>query len=174
MKRIAAISTACALALLMTGCASQPDLRDADVQALKDVETQWVDAYAKKDVDKVLANYADDAVLMAPGAPAATTKEARAKEIKDLVADPNFSLKFTPSKVEVAKSGDIGYTQGSYQATLTDRTSKQKIDDHGSYLTTYRKDPSGTWKSVADVAISEVPPPSPAPADTKAAGAKKK
>jgi ketosteroid isomerase-like protein len=63
----------------------------------------------------------------------------------------------------VAKSGDVAYTQGSYTMVMTDPQTKQVINDHGSYVTTYRKQPDGTWKAVADIATSEVPPPVPPP-----------
>ena len=48
--------------------------------------------------------------------------------------------------------------------TMTDPNSKQVINDHGSYVTTYRKQPDGSWKAVADIASSEVPLPAPPPA----------
>jgi ketosteroid isomerase-like protein len=80
-----------------------------------------------------------------------------------MVSDPALSLKFQSSKVEVAKSGDVAYTQGSYTMVMTDPQTKQVINDHGSYVTTYRKQPDGTWKAVADIATSEVPPPVPPP-----------
>jgi ketosteroid isomerase-like protein len=34
-------------------------------------------------------------------------------------------------------------------------------------VTTYRKQADGSWKAVADIATSEVPPPMPAPAAAK-------
>jgi ketosteroid isomerase-like protein len=80
-----------------------------------------------------------------------------------MVADPALSLKFHATKVEVAKSGDVDYTQGTYTMTVTDPKTKQLIHDHGSYVTTYRKQPDGTWKAVADIATSDVPPPAPPP-----------
>ena len=175
MKRFAAVCAACALALLLTGCAAEPDNRDADVKALKDNEAQWNQDYVAKDVDKIAAHYADDAVLMTPGAPSATGKDPIKKALKELISDPAFTLKFTAAKVEAARSGDVGYTQGTYVMTVTDPNTKQAINDHGSYVTTYRKDSSGNWKAVADIATSEVPPPAPAPpADAKKTDAKKK
>jgi ketosteroid isomerase-like protein len=96
--------------------------------------------------------------------PATTGKDAIRAALKGMVTDPALSLKFHASKVDVAQSGDIGYTQGSYTMTMTDPQSKQVINDHGSYVTTYRKQPDGMWKAVADIATSEVPPPAPPPA----------
>jgi hypothetical protein len=47
--------------------------------------------------------------------------------------------------------------------TVTDPNTKQLINDHGTYVTTWRKQPDGTWKAVADIVTSEVPPPAPPP-----------
>jgi ketosteroid isomerase-like protein len=75
-----------------------------------------------------------------------------------MIDDPAMALKFHAAKVEVAKSADVAYTQGTYTLTLTDPQTKQVVNDHGSYVTTYRKQPDGSWKAVADIATSEVPP----------------
>jgi uncharacterized protein (TIGR02246 family) len=164
MKRIAALAGATLLALMAAGCNQTANTHDADVQALKDVETQWNQDYVSKDADKITNYYADDAVQMAPGGPATVGKDAIRTELKQMVADPALSLKFQASKVDTSSSGDMGYTQGSYTLTLTDPQSKQVINDHGSYVTVYRKQADGTWKAVSDIASSAVPPPPSAPA----------
>lgn len=151
------------LALVLASCAPVPaDTHDADTKAIKDNETQWNADWAAKDLEKLVAHYAEDGALMAPGMPVSSGKEAIRKTFKEMIGDPVLSLKFQASKVEVSKGGDIGYTQGSYTMTMTDPNSKQVINDHGSYVTTYRKQPDGSWKAVADIAASEVPPPAPA------------
>jgi uncharacterized protein (TIGR02246 family) len=162
MKRLAALCGLAVLGGLLVGCnQAPPDTRQADVQVLKDNEAQWNQDYVSKDVDKLVAHYADDAVLMAPGMPPSSGKDAIRKVLQEMMADPALSLKFQASKVEVARSGDLGYTQGSYTLTMTDPNTKQVINDHGSYVTTYRKQADGSWKAVADIATSEVPPPPP-------------
>jgi ketosteroid isomerase-like protein len=98
---------------------------------------------------------------MSPGTPASVGKDAIRKMMTDFVSDPNLSLKFQASRAEVSKSGDMGFTQGSYTLTATDPNTKQVIHDHGSYVTTYSKQSDGSWKAVADIASSEVPPPAP-------------
>jgi uncharacterized protein (TIGR02246 family) len=163
MKRLAILCAAAVMALGVTACNQMSDTHDADVAALKANEAQWVQDYASKDIDKLMAHYADDAVLMVPGEPAAAGKDAIRTSMKLMLTDPALSLKFEPSKVEVAKSGDIAYTQGSYTLSLTDPQTKQLVNDHGSYVTTYRRQADNTWKAVADIVASEVPPPAPPP-----------
>jgi uncharacterized protein (TIGR02246 family) len=166
MKRFATVCATIAIALIATGCNRTRDTHDADVQELKDKEIQWNQDFVSKDPDKLAAHYADDAILMAPGTAASSGKDAIQNALKQMVSDPALSLKFHASRVEVAKSGDIAYTQGSYTMAMTDPQTKQVINDHGSYVTTYRKEPDGTWKAVADIATSEVQPPSPVPRAT--------
>jgi uncharacterized protein (TIGR02246 family) len=163
MKHATLLCGACLMALLTLGCnQAAPDTRAADTQALRDLEAGWNQDWASKDAEKLIAHYADDAVLMAPGVAAARGKDAIRKGLAEMVADPALSLKFQASMVEVARSGDVGYTQGSYTLTVTDSVSKKPITDHGSYVTTYRKQADGLWKAVADIASSEAPPAPPA------------
>ena len=163
MKQLISLCAAAAVAFTLTACNQTPDTHDADVAAIQTSETLWNQDYATKDLDKIMAHYADDAVLIVPGSPAASGKDAIRTALKQMVADPALALKFQSSKVDVAKSGDLAYTQGSYTLSLTDPQTKQVINDHGSFVTTYRKQPDGSWKAVADIATSEVPPPAPAP-----------
>jgi len=151
----------CILAGLCLAGYSQTAGRPADVQALKDNEARWNREFVAKDLEKLVAHYADNAVLMATGMTSASGRDGIRKMLKEMVDDPALSLKFEASRVEVSNSGDLGFTQGSYQLTMTDPGSKQVIHDHGSYVTTYRKQRDGSWKAVADIATSEVPPPSP-------------
>ncbi|MGA3028018.1 MAG: DUF4440 domain-containing protein [Bryobacteraceae bacterium] len=164
MKTMALLGVVTAL-LLLTGCTqAAPDTRAADVKALRDNEAQWNQEFVSKDAEKLVAHYAADAVLMSPGMPPSVGKDAIRRTLEEMVGDPALSLKFEASKVEVGKGGDIGYTQGSYKMTMTGPHSKHVINDHGSYVTMYRKGADGAWKAVADIASSEVPPPAPAPA----------
>jgi conserved hypothetical protein len=163
MKKVAALACLAGMAMLFSGCKEAPDTHDADVQAIKSLEATWNQDYATKNADKLAAYYADDAVLMAPGMDAAAGKDAIHKVLSQMAADPAMSLKFQASVVDAAKSGDLAYSQGSYTMTMTDPASKAVINDHGNYVTVYRKQADGSWKVVSDIATSSVPPPAPAP-----------
>ena len=68
MKQFIAVCAAAAISLLLVGCnATATDTREADMKALKDNETQWNQDFVAKDVEKLSAHYADNAVLMSPG-----------------------------------------------------------------------------------------------------------
>ena len=126
------------IATLLTGCAQTPSnaetpsTRATDIQALKDNEAQWNRDFATKDVAKMTAHYADDAVMMAPGFPASSGADAIRKTMAELTADPALSLKFQTARVEVREILGTcrAWYQGSYQMTMTDPASKRAISDH--------------------------------------------
>lgn len=160
MKPLLVVCMATVLVALPSACRQSTDTHEADIQAIRDTEAQWNQDYLSRDPDKLAAYYSEDAVLMAPGMPAAAGKANIRSSIAALTSDPALSLKFQASKVDVAQSGDLGYTLGSYVMTLTNPQTKRIMHDYGSYVTTYRKGPDGKWKAVADIATSEIPPES--------------
>ena len=171
MKRCFAALCGAGLLALLTSCAAPPqaDTHDADVKAIKDTEVQWNKDFEAKDVDKLVAHYTDDAVLMGPGSPSASGKDAIRDVLKGMVyaqeeckISPAFTLKFEASRIDTSKSGEFGFTQGAYSTTMTDPGSKKVMNDKGSYVTVYKKQADGSWKAVDDIATSEVlgaPPP---------------
>lgn len=167
MKAVATLCSTALVALFLTACTqapppAPPDTHDADVKAINDLETQWNQDYVARDGDKAAAYYADDAVLMTPGMEALHGKDAIHNGLKQMMSDPAFSLKFHADRVDVSKSGDVAYSQGSYQMTGTEPSSHKVMNDHGSYVTTYHKQTDGSWKAVADIATSAVPMSPPA------------
>jgi uncharacterized protein (TIGR02246 family) len=164
MKRLACFCVISALAVMMLGCNSGSANHDADVASLKANEVQWNADWASHNMDKIVGHYTDDAVLMVAGEPASKGVAEIRKNFKDMVVDPATVLKFSASRVEVSDDGTMGVTQGSYTLAAMDPQTKKVENDHGSYVTMYRKQADGSWKSQLDIAVSEVPMPMTAPA----------
>ena len=61
--------------------------------------------------------------------------------------DSGIELKWEPHKVEIAKSGELGFTYGIY--TLTNK--KDKKVSKGTYVTIWKKQNDGIWKVVLDI-----------------------
>jgi ketosteroid isomerase-like protein len=136
------------------------DTSEADKKAIKDVESAWVKTASGKDIDAFVNYYADDAQLLMPNAPLFTGKPAIKEALKPMMADPNFSITFMSTRVEVSKSGDLGYTQGPYKMTFSDQRGN-KFEDEGKYLTVFHKLADGSWKAVEDTFMSDLPLPPP-------------
>jgi uncharacterized protein (TIGR02246 family) len=134
-----------------------PDTHDADVQAIKDTEVAWAKASAAKDADKFASFYSDDASLLLQDMPPVNGKDAIGKTVKEMMGDSNFALDFQGTRWDVAKSGEIGFAQGSYTMTMTNPKTKKGSTDKGKYLTVFKKQSDGTWKAVEDMVSSDGP-----------------
>jgi ketosteroid isomerase-like protein len=156
-------AAAFALAVIVAGCKQAPpppapDTHDSDVKAIHDLEATQVQAFAAKDVNKIGAYYGDNASALFPDAPVVTGAAAIAAVFKPFFADKNFSLTFASNKVDVAKSGDLGYSQGAYTMKSTDSKTKKVLTGTGKYVTVFQKQADGGWKAVADIFNEDAPP----------------
>jgi len=59
------------------------------------------------------------------------------------------TLTWKPDFIEVANSGDLGYTYGTYHYTYKDSTGKEQVDT-GIFHTVWKRQQDGTWKFVWD------------------------
>jgi ketosteroid isomerase-like protein len=162
MKKLIPVMLATAAALALTGCtkgaeAAIDTTKIAD--SIRIQEAQWEKAYADKDLNVLAGQYADDAALVSPGDPLATTDVARRKALQSLISDPNLQLTFGSDQVTVASAGDMATSRGHYTLTTTDKATNKPVTSSGTYLTVYKKQADGGFKAVEDAII-----PGPAPA----------
>ena len=127
------------------------------MRSITEGEALWVRDWRTRDAEGIVARYADEAVMMAPNSVPANGREAIREMVKQYVSDGNFALNFEVKVVEVARSGDYGYVQGSYTLTMTDAATKQPVTDQGSYLRIYRKQLNGAWKVAREMRASILP-----------------
>lgn len=152
--RIAMGAATFALTLFGAGCTQQPtaDARAANEAAIREADAAWSEAAAAKDVDSVLSYYADDASSFVDGGPIATGKDAIGDAWLDLFG-MGYTISWQPTKAEVAESGDLGYTQGTYEQEIGSDDSS--VTSTGKYVVVWKKDPAGDWKAVAEIANSD-------------------
>jgi ketosteroid isomerase-like protein len=68
------------------------------------------------------------------------------------------SLTWKPEFVDIAASGDLGYTIGEYVSTGRG-PSGAAVQRFGKYLTIWRRQKDGSWRFVADGGNPNPPPP---------------
>jgi uncharacterized protein (TIGR02246 family) len=158
---LSSFSSAC-----QTQSQTATDTRAADEAALKNLDAEWSKAAGAKDLEKTVSYYSDDALVLPPNSPALTSKEAIRAMWKGMLSAPGFAGGWKATKVEVARSGDLGYLTGTYEITENDASGKP-ITDKGKLLEVWKKQADGSWKCVADMFSSDLPAVAPAP-DNKA------
>jgi len=126
-------------------------------QAIEQANAKQADALNRGDSTGLVANYADDAVLMFPGEPAWRGRnEIGANGVK-LIRSAKFSdVKLNTVSVDVA--GDYAIETGSFEWTVTPKGGKP-MPDKGKYLTVWKKQADGSWKVYRDINNSDGPPP---------------
>lgn len=134
----------------------EPDDRAAEVEKIRSLELAWATATREKDLEAAISNYAPDAVMMPPGQPMVSGAEAVRKSWTDMLALKGFEMTWQPLNVEAAKSGDLAYVRGSYEMTLPGPQG-EPVKDKGKYLTVWKKQANGEWKTVADIFNSDLP-----------------
>ena len=143
------------LLALATACQSAATPGGANETMLRKLDDEWSKAVGAKDVEKTMSYYADDALMMPPNIPTLTGKESIRTLWKSLLEAPGFSGGWKATKVEV--SGDLSYVTGTYEITETDDSGKP-MTDKGKYVEVWKKQPDGSWKSVAHMFSSDESP----------------
>jgi len=124
-------------------------------KALRKLDAEWSAAASARDLDKTVSYYSNDAVVLPPNAPLATTPIAiRAQWKKDI--DSMISGAWKPTRVDVAKSGDMAYVSGTYTFNFKDSGGKT-VKDRGKYLEVWVRQADGSWKCSADAWNSDLP-----------------
>ena len=146
--------------VFLAGCSQTPTPsiapRESDASLLRKAQEAAIGAFASRNADHMVAAYSGDASLMLPNSPTLQAEDLRTA-IRAMAADPNFSIQFSTDRVEVAKSGEIGYTRGTYTMTMSDRNTKKVLREKGKYVTIYSKQANGSWKMMEDISNADAP-----------------
>jgi ketosteroid isomerase-like protein len=130
----------------------------ADDAKLRADALAWFDHYANADADGLANLYAEDALLMPPGAPAVRGRAA----IRTFLGDDAAKTKAAGMSIRNAAvtgsgiTGDLGWVSGTY--TVHDATGATV--DSGSYLSVHRRS-NESWPLIRDIWNSDRPPAAP-------------
>ncbi len=96
--------------------------------------------------------YADDARLLAPGRP-----EVRGRAALREFWQGEFEaglVALTMELIEIDGEGGFAYEIGAYDIMIR-RSARAPHQDHGKYLTVFRRQRDGSWKAIADTFNSD-------------------
>jgi ketosteroid isomerase-like protein len=131
---------------------AQPDTASiaADVEALRAADQRALVAFRAGDAGTMDALYAEDAVLVNPGAEPLEGRAAIDALHREEMSRLGVVVEWEPIRVEVAESGDLGYVYGRWSAR------SEESSDQGYYVNVYRK-VDGVWRTVVEVNGSSMP-----------------
>ena len=127
--------------------ADTPQSSAAESERVAHVSEQWARLWSAKNLDAVLALYADDADFL----PASGVRVTGRAAIRDLFAkaltDNNPDIHVQSKTTNV--SGDLAYDIGEYQETIT--SGGKTLSGSGSYLVVLKRDGAMGWLIVAQM-----------------------
>jgi len=112
-------------------------------------------AVARGDSATILADYADDALILGSGAPMLQGKPAIEAFLKGLFGGNTLS-DVKGDVTDIMISGDLAVETGTYAMTITPKNGKA-VADKGKYIHVWKKSIDGSWKIVRYVPNSDIP-----------------
>ena len=137
----------CTIALAVFSIESSAADSAKEMAALQAADQNWARAYNAGNADAVANLYAEQAVLLPPGAPAVNGRAAiKSFFVKDTSESQKAGVAFTLGpKPAGGVSGDMGWQSGTY--AVKDKAGK--VVETGKYLSVSMKK-SGKWLYIRD------------------------
>ena len=140
--------------MVIMSCNQQKIDTKVEVEKLMQTSREWSQTVSTRDLEKTLAYWADDAVVLSAGQPMLTGKKEISKMVEESFKTPGFTISWEPLSGEVSQSGDMAYLIEKETMTMNDSTGKT-ITIHSRSVTVWKKQTDGTWKNIVDAATPE-------------------
>ena len=136
------------LSLFLSGVAAGQGKDDR--QLLMETDQAWSQAASEgKDVEKVVAYWTDDAVIVPSGAPTISGKAAIRDYVKQSFGTPGFKISWKTLDASVSSDGSMGYTTAESSFTFPGPDGKLQTQT-GRGVAIWRRNSDGQWKCVYD------------------------
>lgn len=144
------------LVLLAVGCAPAGEtgtaasgLTEEETTAIRDASNQWAEAVQAGDLDRLASLYAEDAVLLPPGAPAVEGRAAIREFLNTLPEVQSAELR----QESIEGRGDLAYVQGSYvlEMLAVPGDTASLVTDRGKFVEIRERQADGSWPMIVDI-----------------------
>jgi uncharacterized protein (TIGR02246 family) len=134
--------------VLFEACAPKTD-PEKEVQLLRQTTDSLLRALNEKNAELFVTYYDSAALFISPTSVVHNGKEEIKKNYGGGFALPGFYISGSIQDVQVAKSGDIGYTIVPWGGYYTPDSGK-RIEQKGVNVLVWKKQKNGTWRVVVD------------------------
>jgi uncharacterized protein (TIGR02246 family) len=110
---------------------------------------QWAEYWRQKQLDKVIALYAPDAVFLTGTGDRFSGREAIRAVFKTAMQGHTSDL--TPRSLVTEISGNLAYDSGDYLETIIPASGVAKTELKGNYVIVFKRQPSGKWLIIEHV-----------------------
>jgi ketosteroid isomerase-like protein len=117
-----------------------------------------MDATHARGTEGWVSFFADSGAQLPDRGPALVGHAAIRAHMRAAFSDPAVQLRWAPTRGDVAASGDLGYTYGSWRLVARDSAGAERVAGRGKYITVWQRDAAGRWKVAVDGGNQEPPP----------------
>lgn len=126
---------------------------ETEAERLLEHDAAWSTlSQAGRDIEGILAFWADDGVVYSPGMPPVVGKDALRAYVTASLALPGFRIEWSAERAVLSDDGSLGYTTGTNAVTM-DGDDGQPVTQRGRFLAVWRRT-GDTWECVEDVLIA--------------------
>lgn len=151
MKRSSLSIAAAVLGSITAACASIPPASANEEERLMETSREWARAAESGNVDAIVRYWADDAVVIMPGSPTFSGKDAIRAYVAQSMDVPGFRITWEPIAAQVSQSGDMGYLIERTEVTAPGPSGEVETHELRA-VTIWRREPDGSWRNVVDIA----------------------
>ncbi|HYJ37322.1 MAG TPA: DUF4440 domain-containing protein [Chitinophagaceae bacterium] len=136
--------------IILYSCNNQQVDKEAEGKKLMELSREWSKSAATGDTAKILSYWADDAMVMPPGQPPLTGKDAIREMVVGSSKIPGFKISWEPKSVVVSESGDLAYLLEENEISFNDSLGNAIVQKNKA-VTIWKKQSDGSWKNVVDM-----------------------
>ena len=122
---------------------------EADIEALKEENRKYDDAFSSGNLDGLVALFTDDAVQMPNNEPMIVGKDGIRSRAEENFANNTFKLTGTVEDIKV--SGDWAYVRGNNTIVITPKEGGEAVTDEGKWIAVYQRQSDGSWKIYSEI-----------------------
>jgi ketosteroid isomerase-like protein len=156
MKNLSLITCLAVTLLFFFSCTTPPAEPTVDMESVKAeitaMEAAFTEASNAKDVDALLAYYADDAKSMAPNKPTLVGKDAIKADLMEDMASDTTATTSTMAVTDLWAAGNIAVETGTW--TVTDEGGK--VVNKGKYMSLF-ENRDGKYVCIRDIWNTDMP-----------------
>ncbi len=150
MKRFTSVILASFFLASLPSCERAKIDIKGEGEKLMQASREWSKSASSRDIEKTLAYWADDAVVISAGEKELKGKDAIRGMVEGGLKNPDFEISWEPQSVEISEGGDMGYLLEDAKI-ITKDSSGNVMTQHFKSVTIWKKQSDGSWKNVVDV-----------------------
>lgn len=152
LRALIALTCVAAALSMIAGCARNRFDAAAEGRALLQRDADWAAAAsAGKDIDRIVAYWSDDAIVIEPGEPPLVGKAAIRAFVAQSLKTPGFHIHWVSSAPTFSADGSMAFMPGNEEMTMPGPDGKS-MTVHTQGISIWRRSPGGPWLCVVDVA----------------------